>query len=39
MQYNAEKKMYYKEYVVATGESRLKIDAQLHSATDGWLGD
>lgn len=37
--FNQEKKLYYKEYQIATGESRLKIDAQLHSSVDGWLGD
>lgn len=38
-QYNQKNKVYYKEYTVATGESQLKIDAQLHSASDGWLGE
>lgn len=38
-QFNKEKKVYYREYIVATGESTLKIDAQLHSEADGWLGD
>lgn len=37
--FNSDKKMYYKEYIVATGESKLKVDAQLHSQADGWLGD
>lgn len=37
--FNEEKKVYYREYTVATGESQLKIDAQLHSEVDGWLGD
>lgn len=37
--FNAEKKMYYIEYTVASGSSQLKIDAQLHSSSDGWLGD
>jgi len=36
---NKEKKLYYKEYIIATGESKLTIDAQLHSKIDGWLGD
>ncbi len=31
--------VYYKGYTVSTGESSLKIDAQLHSKTDGWLGE
>lgn len=38
-QFNKDKKVYYREYTVASGESKLKIDAQLHSETDGWLGD
>lgn len=38
-QFNKEKNVYYREYIIATGESSLKIDAQLHSETDGWLGD
>ena len=36
---NPKLKVYYKEYPVATGTAQLKIDAQLHSASDGWLGD
>lgn len=39
MQFNKAKNVYYKEYTVATGDATLKIDAQLHSSTDGWLGD
>lgn len=38
-QFNKDKKVYYREYTVASGESKLKIDAQLHSEADGWLGD
>ncbi len=37
--FNPSLKVYYKEYVVATGTAQLKIEAQLHSASDGWLGD
>lgn len=37
--FNPQLKVYYKEYIVATGTAQLKIDAQLHSASDGWLGD
>jgi hypothetical protein len=37
--FNPELKVYYKEYIVATGTAQLKIEAQLHSASDGWLGD
>jgi hypothetical protein len=31
--------VFYKEYLMATGESSLQIEAQLHSEEDGWLGD
>ena len=37
--FNPQLKVYYKEYIVATGTAQLKIEAQLHSASDGWLGD
>jgi len=37
--FNPKLKVYYKEYTIATGMAELKIDAQLHSASDGWLGD
>lgn len=37
--FNQQLKVYYKEYIVATGTAQLKIEAQLHSASDGWLGD
>lgn len=37
--FNSKLKVYYKEYIVATGTAQLKIQAQLHSASDGWLGD
>jgi len=32
-------KIYYIKYKVASDESRLKIEAQLHSVADGWLSD
>jgi len=37
--FNQQHKVYYKDYTVATGTAQLKIDAQLHSASDGWLGE
>ncbi len=37
--FNPQLKVYYKEYIVATGTAQLKIEAQLHSASDGWLGE
>lgn len=39
MLFNDEKKVYYKEYTIASSEAKMQIDAQLHSVTDGWLGD
>lgn len=37
--FDSVKKMFYTKYVIATGESKLSIDAQLHSFRDGWLGN
>ena len=37
--FNTQRKVYYKEYTIATGTAQLKIEAQLHSGSDGWLGD
>lgn len=37
--FNEDHKVYYKEYIIATGTALLQISAQLHSASDGWLGD
>lgn len=37
--FNKDKNVYYREYQVASGESNLKIEAQLHSVRDGWLGE
>jgi uncharacterized protein YneF (UPF0154 family) len=34
-----EKKIFYKEYIIASGSTTLKIDGQLHSKVDGWLGE
>lgn len=34
-----DKKIFYKEYIIATGSTTLKIDGQLHSKVDGWLGE
>ncbi len=36
---NSLHNVFYKGYTVSTGESSLKIDAQLHSKTGGWLGE
>mgnify|MGYP001097154239 CR=1 FL=1 len=37
--FNPEKNVFYREYQVSTSDSFLKIEAQLHSKTEGWLGD
>lgn len=34
-----ELNLYYIEYQVATGQSQLKIEAQLHSASEDWLAE
>ena len=38
---NFDKKLnvYYINYMVASNQGQLKIEAQLHSQADGWLGD
>jgi len=36
--FNPEKNVFFKEYQLATTDSFLKIEAQLHSKTKGWLG-
>lgn len=37
--FSPEHQVFYIKYPVASGESKLKIEAQLHSASEGWLGD
>jgi len=37
--FDRKKNVFYREYQIATNESFLKIEAQLHSKTEGWLGD
>ena len=36
--FNKEKKVYYIEYLIGTDEATLKIEGQLHSKVDDWLG-
>lgn len=36
--FNAPNNVFYKKYLIASNESELKIEAQLYSETDGWLG-
>lgn len=37
--FDKKNQVYYLNYVIASGESQLKIEGQLHSKTDGWLGE
>lgn len=37
--FNKQFNVFYKEHIISTGEASLKIEAELHSKTDGWLGD
>ncbi|MDH7476413.1 MAG: hypothetical protein QHH09_03000 [Microgenomates group bacterium] len=37
--FNKDYKVFYKDYQLATGTAKFKIEAQLHSVKDGWLGD
>lgn len=39
VKFNKEKNVFYREYLIATGEGSLKIEGQLHSKTEGWLGE
>lgn len=37
--FNQEKNVFYREYLIGTDEAYLKIEGQLHSKSDGWLGE
>jgi len=37
--FNQEKNIFFREYFLSTNEAFLKIEAQLHSKIDGWLGN
>ncbi len=37
--FDNSKNIYYKEFTIASDESSLRIDAELHSKKDGWLGN
>lgn len=39
LNYSDKLKVYYIKYTVASDESKLKVEAQLHSSSEGWLGD
>ena len=37
--YDVPHAVYYRMYKIGSGEAKLQIEAQLHSKTDGWLGE
>lgn len=37
--FDSSKNIFYIEYTLATNESKLRVEAQLHSQIDGWLGN
>ena len=37
--FDSTRNMYYKNYTLATEAAFLKVEAQLHSKVDGWLGE
>lgn len=39
IKFNKEKNVFYREYLISTNEAFLKIEGQLHSKVDGWLGE
>lgn len=39
IQFNRQINIFFKDYFISTGESFLKVEAQFHSKTDGWLGN
>lgn len=39
LQFNPQMNVFFKEFVISTGEAFLKMEAELHSKTDGWLGN
>lgn len=38
-QFDEKRQIYYRSYQISSNESKLKIEGQLHSITDGWLGE
>ncbi len=39
LDFNKQLGVYYRSYTIATGSSSLRVEAELHSLKDGWLGD
>ncbi len=38
-QFDEKRQVYYRFYKIATNETQLKIEGQLHSTVEGWLGE
>lgn len=39
LNFDSQKNVYYREYTISSEAASLKIEAQLHSLKEGWLGD
>ena len=39
LKFDEKKKVFYRDFVIATDTAFLKVEAQLHSSVDGWLGE
>lgn len=39
VKFNKNLGVFFREYQIASGEHQLKIEAQLHSVKEGWLGE
>lgn len=39
LSFNKSQGVFYREYAISTGSAFLKIEAELHSVSDGWLGN
>ena len=39
LKFDETRRVYYRDYIVATDSSFIKAEAQLHSSVDGWLGE
>lgn len=39
VKYDEQRKVFYRDFVMATESGYLKAEAQLHSSVDGWLGE
>lgn len=38
-QFNSQQEVFYQDYEIATNDAQLKVEAQLFSVKEGWLGD